>query len=157
MRHQKSGRALDIKPAHRHALMRNAVTSLLEHGQIRTTMAKAKELRKPLDRMITLGKRGDLSARRQALAFIKSKEAMKNLFGDLAERYKERAGGYSRIMALGPRRGDAAPMAIMILVDSPGDPFSESKAKKAPARRRRKTVDQVAEKVSEGKPAGQSA
>lgn len=152
MRHQKSGRALGIKPAHRHALMRNAVTSLLEHGQIQTTLAKAKELRQPLDKMITLGKRGDLSARRQALAFIKSKEAMKNLFGDLAERYKERPGGYSRILALGPRRGDAAPMALMMLVDSPGDPFSEGKAKRTPARRRRKTIDQVAEKVADTKP-----
>jgi len=153
MRHQKSGRALGIKPAHRHALMRNAVTSLLEHGQIRTTLTKAKELRRPLDKMITLGKRGDLSARRQALAFIKSKEAMKNLFGDLAERYKERPGGYSRILAIGPRRGDAAPMAVMILVDSPGDPFSEGTAKRTPARRRRKTIEQVAEKVADTKPA----
>jgi large subunit ribosomal protein L17 len=152
MRHQKSGRALGIKPAHRHALMRNAVTSLLEHGRIRTTLTKAKELRGPLDHMITLGKRGDLSARRQALAFIKSKEAMKNLFGDLAERYKERPGGYSRILATGPRRGDAAPMAIMMLVDGAGDPFSETKAKRPPARRRRKTLDQVAEKVADTKP-----
>jgi large subunit ribosomal protein L17 len=157
MRHQKSGRALGIKPAHRHALMRNAVTSILEHGQIRTTLAKAKELRSPLDKMITLGKRGDLSARRQALAFIKSKEAMKNLFGDLAERYKERGGGYTRILHLGPRRGDAAPMALMMLVDGPGDPFSDSAAKKAPARRRKKTIDQVAEKVADSKPAQESA
>jgi len=155
MRHQKSGRALDVKPAHRHAIMRNAVTSLLEHEQIRTTLAKAKELRKPLDKMITLGKQGDLSARRHALSFVKSKEAMKKLFGELGERYKERSGGYSRILKLGPRRGDAAPMVLMMLVDGPTDPFSEAKKPKrnAPKRRAKKTLDQVAEQVKEAKPA----
>lgn len=154
MRHQKSGRALGIKPAHRHALMRNAVTSLLEHQQIRTTSAKAKELRGPLDHMITLGKQGDLSARRQALAFIKSKEAMKNLFGELAERYKERGGGYSRILPLGPRRGDGAPLVLMLLVDGPADPFSEAKKpkRKASARGGKKTLDQVAEQVKDDQP-----
>jgi len=154
MRHQKSGRALGIRPAHRHALMRNAVTSLVEHERIRTTEAKAKELRKPLDHMITLGKQGDLSARRQALGFIKSKEAMKKLFGELAERYKERGGGYSRILPLGPRRGDGAPLVLMMLVDGPNDPFSEAKKpkRKAATRREKKTLDQVAEQVKDDKP-----
>jgi large subunit ribosomal protein L17 len=156
MRHLKAGRALGVKPAHRRAIMRNAVTSILEHEQIRTTLAKAKELRKPLDEMITLGKRGDLNARRQALAFVESKAGMKKLFGELAERYKERKGGYSRILPLGPRRGDGAPLAIMMLVDSPGDPFSGAKKpkRKAPARGKKPTLDQVAEQVQESKRAG---
>jgi len=153
MRHQKSGRALGIKPAHRHALMRNAVTSLLEHERIRTTLSKAKELRKPLDRMITLGKQGDLSARRQALGFVKTKEAMKKLFGELAERYKGRSGGYSRILALGPRRGDAAQLALILLVDGPGDPFSGGKAKPAEQRRRRRRAEPAAEQAAEPKAA----
>lgn len=158
MRHQKAGRALGIKPAHRHALMRNAVTSLLEHEQIRTTVSKAKELRGPLDHMITLGKRGDLAARRQALAFVKSKEAMKKLFGEIAERYKERKGGYSRILPLGLRRGDSAPIVLMILVDSPGDPFSDKKpARKPGTGRRRKTIDQVADQVKDGAEAAPAA
>lgn len=158
MRHLKSGRALGVKPAHRRAIMRNAVTSVLEHEQIRTTLAKAKELRKPLENMITLGKRGDLGARRQALAFVETKEAMKKLFGELAERYKERKGGYSRILPLGPRRGDGALLAMMMLVDSPGDPFSEAKKpkRKAPARRAKKTLDEVAEQVQDKPPAAEA-
>ena len=150
MRHLKSGRALGVKPAHRRALMRNLVTSVLEHGRIQTTLVKAKELRKPLDHMITLGKRGDLHARRQALSFVKSKEAMANLFGDLATRFAERAGGYSRILPLGPRRGDAANMAVLMLVGSEGDPFVEVGKAKARAPRKRKaksTLQQVPEAV----------
>ena len=135
MRHQKAGRALGVKPAHRRAMLRNLVTSVLEHQQIKTTVARAKELRTPLDKMITLGKKGDLASRRRALAFVKSKEAMANLFGEFAERYKERHGGYSRIIQLGPRRGDGAEMAMVILVDSPEDPLAgETK----PARQRRR-------------------
>src|SRR5574341_1575154 len=118
MRHLKAGRALGVKPAHRRALMRNLVTSLLEHGRVQTTLAKAKEVRRPLDRMIALAKRGDLHARRQALSFVKSKAAMANLFGDLAQRYAGRQGGYSRILPMGPRRGDAARLALIMLVGS---------------------------------------
>lgn len=155
MRHLKAGRALGVKPAHRRAMMRNMVTSVLEHGRIRTTLARAKELRKPLDQMITLGKQGDLSARRRALRFIKSKAAMANLFGELAERYADRPGGYSRILRLGPRRGDGADMAVVILVGSENDPFADA-AK--PKRRRggkaagkgKAVLDEVAEEVREG-------
>ncbi len=156
MRHLKSGRALGVKPAHRRALMRNLVTSVLEHGQVRTTLAKAKELRKPLDHMITLGKRGDLHARRQALSFVKSKEAMANLFGDLATRYAERHGGYSRILTLGPRRGDAANIALVMLVGSEGDPFVEVGKAKARATRKRKaksTLQEVSEQAKGETPA----
>ena len=128
-------------------MLRNMVTSLLEQGQIRTTVARAKELRKPLDHMITLGKQGDLAARRRALSFVKSKTAMANLFGELAERYKERPGGYSRIMRMAPRRGDGAEMALIMLVGSENDPFAEEKQ---PRRRRAaKAPKQVLEEVAE--------
>ncbi|HUJ74718.1 MAG TPA: 50S ribosomal protein L17 [bacterium] len=147
MRHLKAGRALGIKPAHRRALMRNIVTSLLEQEQITTTLAKAKELRGPLDEMITLGKAGDLAARRHALAFVKSKQAMAKLFGDLAERYRKRAGGYSRILPLGTRRGDGALLARVLLVDGPDDPFAV-KAKRAARPRGRGKAKPVLEEVA---------
>jgi len=149
MRHLKAGRALGVKPAHRRAMMRNMVTSVLEHGQIRTTLSRAKEVRIPLERMITLGKKGDLAARRQALRFVKSKEAMANLFGDLAERYKERPGGYSRILKLGPRRGDGAELALVMLVGSENDPFADEKQprRRRPAKQPKQVIEQVAEEV----------
>ena len=125
MRHLKSGRALGVKPAHRRAMMRNLVSSLIEQEQIKTTLARAKEMRTPLDHMITLGKKGDLSARRQALTFVKGKVAMAKLFGELAERYAERPGGFSRILRLGPRRGDGAEMVVILLVGNPNDPFAD--------------------------------
>ncbi len=118
MRHRKGGTVLGRDSAHRKALFRNMVTSLLEHGRIRTTDAKAKEVRKLADRMITLGKRGDLPARRRALRVIRSKDVTDKVFGELAERFRERPGGYTRVLKLGPRHGDAAPMAIVELLDS---------------------------------------
>ena len=117
MNHRKTGRKLGRTSAHRKALFRNMVTSLLEHEQIRTTDAKAKELRGVAERMITLGKRGTLHARRQALRTIRSKDVTSKLFDELAERYRERPGGYTRVIKLGQRVGDAAPMAIIELVD----------------------------------------
>ncbi len=131
MRHLKAGKALGVTPSHRRAMLRNIVTSVLEHGRITTTVTRAKELRKPLDHMIGLGKRGDLHARRQALAFVKSKAAMANLFGELAERYSGRDGGYSRIFKTSHRRkGDGAQMAIVQLVDDENDPFAGDKPKR---------------------------
>ena len=152
MRHLKSGRALGVKPAHRRAMMRNMVTSLLEHGRIRTTVTRAKELRKPLDEMITLGKQGDLSARRRALAFVKGKVAIANLFGELAERYEKRNGGFCRIVRLGTRRGDGAELALVILVGGENDPLAEdSKPRRRPAKARPKAVlDTVADEVRQG-------
>jgi large subunit ribosomal protein L17 len=117
MNHRKTGRKLGRTSAHRKALFRNMVTSLFEHEQIRTTDAKAKELRGVAEKMITLGKRGTLHARRQALRTIRSKEVTSKVFGELAERYRDRPGGYTRVIKLGQRAGDAAPMAIIELVD----------------------------------------
>ncbi len=117
MRHRKSGRTLGRTSSHRKALFRNMVTSLLDHERIQTTDAKAKELRGLADRMITLGKRGDLHARRQALAVIRDKKVTAKLFDELADRYRERPGGYTRIIKLGNRAGDAAPISIIELVD----------------------------------------
>lgn len=117
MNHRKSARKLGRTSSHRKALLRNMVTSLLEHEQIRTTDAKAKELRGVADKMITLGKRGTLHARRQALQTIRSKDIASKVFVELAERYRERPGGYTRVIKLGQRVGDAAPMSLIELVD----------------------------------------
>jgi large subunit ribosomal protein L17 len=119
MRHRKSGKKLGRNSAHRKALYRNMVTSLLQHERIQTSDAKAKELRGLTDKMITLGKRGDLHARRQALSVIRDKDVAAKVFGELADRYRERPGGYTRIIKLGQRAGDAAPVSIIELVDSP--------------------------------------
>lgn len=121
MNHRKTGRKLGRTSAHRKALFRNMVTSLLEHEQIRTTDAKAKELRGVAEKMITLGKKGTLHARRNALRTIRSKEVTSKLFDELAERYKDRPGGYTRVIKLGQRPGDAAPMSIIELVDRGAD------------------------------------
>ncbi len=160
MRHLKAGKALGVTPSHRRAMLRNLVTSVLEHGRITTTITRAKELRKPLDRMIGLGKRGDLHARRQALAYVKSKAAMANLFGELAERYSGRGGGYSRIFMTGTRKGDAAQMAIVQLVDHENDPFAgEKPAPKRKAKREpdKTVLEEVAQEVrAEAKESGES-
>ncbi len=118
MRHRKLHGKLGRTSAHRKAMFRNMVTSLLEHERLETTDAKAKELRRLADRMITLGKRGDLHARRQALSVVRSKDVTAKLFGELAERYKERPGGYTRVLKLRRRVGDAAPLSLIELVDS---------------------------------------
>ena len=117
MRHRKSGKRLGRDSAHRKALFRNMVTSLMEHERIQTTDAKAKELRGIADRMITLGKRGDLHARRQAAAVIRDQAITSKVFGELADRYRERPGGYTRVIKVGHRVGDAAPVSIVELVD----------------------------------------
>ncbi len=119
MRHRKGLKKLGRSSSHRQAMLRNMVTSLLDHERIQTTDAKAKELRRVAERMITLGKRGDLHARRQALSFIRSKEVTGKVFDELADRYRERPGGYTRVMKLGQRHGDAAPMSIIDLLDGP--------------------------------------
>jgi large subunit ribosomal protein L17 len=117
MRHQKRGRKLGRDPAHRRALYANLCASLFEHGRIRTTEAKAKEVRSVAEEMITLGKRGDVHAHRQAVAFLRSKEIAHILFSEVAPRFADRPGGYTRIVKIGPRQGDAAPMTYLELVD----------------------------------------
>ncbi len=117
MKHRMHTRHLGRSSAHRKALMRNMVTSLLEHERIETTDAKAKELRRVADRMITLGKRGTLHARRRALRTIRSRVVAAKVFDSLAARYRDRAGGYTRVLKLGPRPGDTAPISIIELVD----------------------------------------
>lgn len=109
-------RKLGRESAHRNLMLRNLVTSLIKSGRIETTEAKAKETRRLAEKMITLGKRGDLHARRQALAFMTDETVVKNLFDEIAPKYQEKNGGYTRIMKLGPRRGDAAEMVILELV-----------------------------------------
>ena len=116
MRHRKSGRKLGRTSAHREAMFRNMVTSLFEHERIVTTKEKAKELRPIAEKMITLAKRGDLHARRQALSYIKSKDIVEKLFTDIQEQFVDRKGGYTRILQTGSRKGDSAPMAIIELV-----------------------------------------
>jgi large subunit ribosomal protein L17 len=117
VRHRKAGRKLGRDSAHRKALYSNLAGALIEHGRIRTTEAKAKEVRSIVEEMITLGKRGDLAAHRQAVAFLRSKSVAHVLFSEVAPRFADRPGGYTRIVRIGPRQGDAAPMAYLELVD----------------------------------------
>ncbi len=109
---RKLGRPTD----HRQAMLRNLVTSLLRNGKIETTVTRAKETKRMAEKMITLGKKGDLHARRQALAYIYDETVVKNLFDEIAPKYEDRNGGYTRILKLGPRRGDGSEMAILELV-----------------------------------------
>ncbi|MGH7816541.1 MAG: 50S ribosomal protein L17 [Candidatus Binatia bacterium] len=118
MRHLKSGRQLSRNSSHRWALMRNLITALLREEKIQTTDPKAKELRRWVERVITLGKRGDLHARRQAAAIVQDKAVVKKLFDAIGPRFKDRPGGYTRIIKLGVRHGDAAQMALIELVGS---------------------------------------
>lgn len=117
MRHRKAGRRLGRTSSHRDAMLRNMVTSLLDQERIVTTVAKAKEARIVTEQMITLGKKGDLHARRQAMSYIRSKSVVAKLFDQLSGQYAERNGGYTRIIRTGARLGDAAPMAILELVE----------------------------------------
>ncbi len=117
MRHQRKGRKLGRDAAHRKALYANLTGALVEHGRIKTTLAKAKEVRPIAERMVTLGKRGDLHSRRQAKAFLRSPTVVHMLFADVAPRFDDREGGYTRIVKLGPRVGDAAEMAYLEFVD----------------------------------------
>lgn len=117
MRHNKSGRRLGRTTSHRIAMFRNMVTSFLTHERIITTDAKAKELRPIAEKMITLGKKGDLHAIRQASSYIRDKKTVTKLFNTIAPRYKERAGGYTRIIKLGIRPGDTAPVSVIELVE----------------------------------------
>ncbi len=117
MRHQRAGKKLGRDSAHRKALYSNLAGALIEHGRIRTTVTKAKAVKPIAEQMITLGRRGDLHARRQATAFLRSRDVVHLLFAEVAPRFKDRPGGYTRITKIGPRPGDAAEMAYLELVD----------------------------------------
>ncbi|TVR80609.1 MAG: 50S ribosomal protein L17 [Rhodospirillales bacterium] len=121
MRHRVAGRKLGRTPSHRKALFANMTVSLLKHEQITTTLPKAKEVRRFADRMITLGKRGNLHARRQAASFLRDDAVVRKLFDALADRYRARPGGYTRVLKSGFRFGDNAPMAVLELVDRDPD------------------------------------
>jgi len=117
VRHARAGKKLGRDAAHRKALYSNLAGALIEHGRIQTTEAKAKAVKPFAEKMITLGKRGDLAARRHALAELRSQDVVHRLFADVAPRFAERPGGYTRIVKLGPRQGDAAAMVYLELVD----------------------------------------
>ncbi len=117
MRHKLAHRKLGRTTSHRKAMMANMAASLIEHEQIVTTLPKAKEMKPFMDKLITLAKKGDLAARRQAVATIRNREAVKKLFDVMGERYAERPGGYTRVLKAGFRHGDNAPMAVIELVD----------------------------------------
>ncbi len=121
MRHARSGRKFNRTASHRKAMFANMAVALIKHEQIKTTLPKAKDLRRVVDRLITLGKRGDLHARRQALSTLRDTTIAAKLFDDLGPRYKERQGGYTRVIKAGFRYGDMAPMALIELVDRDPD------------------------------------
>ncbi len=121
MRHARSGRKFNRTASHRKAMFANMAVALIKHEQIKTTLPKAKDLRRVVDRLITLGKRGDLHARRQALSTLRDTTIAAKLFDDLGPRYKERQGGYTRVINAGFRYGDMAPMALIELVDRDSD------------------------------------
>jgi large subunit ribosomal protein L17 len=117
MRHRKSGRKLNRNSSHRHAMFRNMAASLLEHESITTTLPKAKELRRVVEPLVTLGKEDSVAARRLAFSRLRNKEVVGKLFTDVGPRFKARAGGYTRILKCGYRQGDKAPMAIIEFVE----------------------------------------
>ncbi|RFD20738.1 50S ribosomal protein L17 [Komagataeibacter melaceti] len=117
MRHGVAGRKLGVTSSHRQAMFRNMAVALIKHEQITTTLPKAKELRPVVEKLITLGKRGDLHARRQAFAQLRDDKIVSKLFAAVADRYKTRSGGYTRVLRAGMRHGDAADMAVIELVD----------------------------------------
>jgi large subunit ribosomal protein L17 len=152
MRHRKAGLKLNRTPSHRNAMFRNMVTSLLKHERIRTTGAKAKEIRRWADHMITLAKRGDLHARRQALAIVREKEVVHKLFEQADERFGAVSGGYTRVIKLGRRPGDAAPMSLVELIALQATKKKKTKKKKTKTegKQKKKAVDKKAPAAAEG-------
>jgi large subunit ribosomal protein L17 len=148
MRHLKSGRKLNRSSSHRHAMWRNMVTSLLQREHLQTTDAKAKELRRFAERMITLGKRNTLHARRQALAFVRSRTVVAKLFDEIAPRFASRPGGYTRITKLGTRRGDAAPVSLIELTERGDRARSEAEKKRERRRKAQQKREEQAAKAA---------
>lgn len=145
MRHRKSGRKLGVTTKHRKAMFRNMATDLLRNGKINTTDTRAKEIRRVVEKLVTLGKNGSLHARRKALGYIRDRAVVEKLFSELAQRYMERPGGYTRIVKLGYRRGDNAPISLIELVTE------EYKAKRKRRKAKPKTQTESASKESSKK------
>jgi large subunit ribosomal protein L17 len=156
MRHHLTGRQLSRNSSHRHALMRNMSVSLLRHETIRTTVPKAKELRRVVEPLITLAKKDDEANRRLAFARLRDSEVVEKLFTDLGPRFKARPGGYTRILRMLPRPGDSAEMALMQLVDRPAAaaeaPEADAGAKKKSSRRAKKKTEGAGEETAEAAP-----
>jgi large subunit ribosomal protein L17 len=144
MRHRRAGKKLGRDSAHRKALYSNLAGALIVHGRIQTTVAKAKAVKPIAEKMITLGRRGDIHARRQATAFLRSQDVVHKLFSEVAPRFKDRPGGYSRIIRLGPRPGDAAEMVYLELVDFSPEEQAEEKAERRRLRLRRRQEEELA-------------
>jgi large subunit ribosomal protein L17 len=157
MRHRNSGRQLSRNSSHRHAMLRNMAASLLRHETIRTTVPKAKELRRVIEPLITLAKVDSLAKRRLALSRLRDVSVVEKLFADLGPRFKARAGGYTRILKMEPRPGDAADVALMQLVDPPAVAAEKaddkgSKAAKAPKKGKRAAPDEADAPAAEAAP-----
>ena len=157
MRHRKHTFKIGRSGAHRRAMLANMVSSLFYHGQVKTTLVKAKEARRFAEKLITLGKKGDLHRRRLAVAKLRDKDAVKILFDEIAPKYAERAGGYTRIIKLGQRRGDAAEMCVLQLVEAE---MASKPVKKKAVKEEAPVVEEVAEaavEATEEAPAEDSA
>jgi len=158
MRHRNSGRQLSRNASHRHAMLRNMATSLLQHETIRTTVPKAKELRRVVEPLITLAKVDSIAMRRLAYARLRDENVVEKLFADLGPRFKARAGGYTRILKMEPRPGDSADMALMQLVDSAAvatekkEDTKAAKAPKAAPKKSKKAAPAAEESEAEAKP-----
>jgi large subunit ribosomal protein L17 len=151
MRHRNSGRQLSRNSSHRHALLRNMAASLLRHETIRTTVPKAKELRRVVEPLITLAKADSLAKRRVAFSRLRDSDVVEKLFADLGPRFKARSGGYTRILKMEPRPGDSADMALMQLVEAaavPAEKTEDAKAAKAPRKTKTKKTAPAAEEAA---------
>jgi large subunit ribosomal protein L17 len=144
MRHQKAGVKLNRTTSHRDAMLRNMVTSLLEYGHVKTTDAKAKEIRRWADKMVTLAKRGDVHARRQAMAVVRKKDVVAKLFEEAGERFGQMAGGYTRVLKIGFRKGDSAPLSLVEWTGIAPAPKEKKKAAKEKAQEAPKEEAQAA-------------
>ncbi len=150
MRHQVKTVKLGRSQSHRDAMLANQVISLIEHHRIKTTLAKAKAVRPFAEKMVTLGKRGDLHARRTAASYLGHKDAVKKLFAEVAPRAASRQGGYTRIIKLGPRQSDSAPMALIEWVDSVVEAEPEAVEVKAPEKKAKAPKAKAKDKATEG-------
>lgn len=151
MRHRIDGRKLGRTSAHRKAMFANMAASLILHDRIETTLPKAKELKSIADRLVTMGKKKNLAALRRAAGFVRNKEAVKKLFGELSLRFADRNGGYTRILKLGSRHGDNAPMAVIEYLSSPHKLAKESEKKEKKEKQKKGLVSKLAQKIHDKK------